>query len=119
MCAQLRTIYNLILHLESTQESLYKAALEEHTAIMRFDKKHMKLAQNGKFSVTLGQENESQERVIKFTHIINLTKHQVKQISYKYRQFVQKYLKLLASSSDQNLQLLSVRLNFNDYYTIA
>ncbi|KAF5284977.1 hypothetical protein FQA39_LY16842 [Lamprigera yunnana] len=118
MCAQLRIIYNLILQLESTQETLYKTALEEHKALFSFEKQQDELLRMGKYSQTMEQERENELRVTKFHTNLNLIKHQIKQIAYKYKQFVQKYLNLLAISSDQNLQLLSVRLNFNDYYKI-
>lgn len=118
MCAQLRIIYNLILHLESTQETLYKVALEEHKVLCAIEKKREGLQRAGKFSLTREREKEDKLRVSKFHNSLNIIKHQIKQIAYKYKQFVQKYLNLLAVSSDQNLQLLSVRLNFNDYYKI-
>lgn len=119
MSTQLRTIYYLILQLEATQENLYKAALEEHRALTILERESEKLTRNKKFAQSLEQDRENKQRALKFQNILNTTKHQIKQISFKYRNFVEKYLKLLASSSDQNLQLLSVRLNFNDYYAVA
>ncbi|KAK4880318.1 hypothetical protein RN001_008464 [Aquatica leii] len=118
MCAQLRIIYNLILQLESTQETLYQTALEEHKTIVQIKKQQKELMLVGKYSLTTEQERENKLRISKFHNNVNLLKHQIKQIDYKYKQFVQKYLNLLVVSPDQNLQLLSVRLNFNDYYKI-
>ncbi|KAF5277736.1 hypothetical protein FQR65_LT03716 [Abscondita terminalis] len=107
MCAQLRIIYNLILQLESTQETLYKTALEEHQAKLQIKLKQEKLMLAGKYSLTAEQERENKLRISKFHNNLNLLKHQIKQIDYKYKQFVQKYLNLLTVSPDQNLQLLS------------
>lgn len=118
MIAKLRVIYNLILHLETVQESLFTLALEEYAAIRKFEK-HLELSEKqGTHGLTLKEEMEARERKVKFNNNLLLTKRQIKQISRSYRQFVQEYLVLLTSSPDLNLQLLCERLNFNNYYKI-
>lgn len=71
------------------------------------------------FAYTAKEEAEINERQAKFHQMLEQTNRQVKQLATKFRQFTLIYLGLLASSPDLNLQLLSVRLNFNDYYHIA
>lgn len=117
MCSLLRIIYNFILNLESVQESLYSAALKERDALIEYDKKAESVTDG--FGINLKIEREAEERRLKFNHFLNAVKEQVKQLAKQYNEFIQKYLNHLATSSNMNLQLLSVRLNFNDYYKIT
>lgn len=110
--SQLRTIYTLILNLEGLQENLYSLAFREH-------KERNKQSSTKGFSKTIKDDIKIQERKLKFTHNLESIKRQVKQLAHNYSEFVKRYLNLLASSSDMNLQLLSVRLNFNDFYKIS
>lgn len=114
--SQLRTIYNLILNLESIQENLYSIVTQEQEASAEY-KKMCDLEQG--FSVTAKDELINQERKLKFKHALKSINNQAKQLAVNYNIYVKKYLTLLSTSSDMNLQLLSVRLNFNDYYNIA
>lgn len=112
----LRIIYNFILNLESVQESLYTAALRERIALMEYERKAE--SADG-FGIDLKTDREAEERKLKFNHFLNSVKEQVKQLAKQYNEFIQKYLKQLATSPNMNLQLLSVRLNFNDFYKIT
>lgn len=112
----LRIIYNFILNLESVQESLYSAALREREALLEYERKTE--CEDG-FGIDLETERMAEERRLKFNHFLNSAKEQVKQLAKQYTEFIQKYLNHLATSSNMNLQLLSVRLNFNDYYKIT
>lgn len=118
MIAKLRVIYNLILHLETVQESLFTLAESEHDAVVKIRRQVQLSEKPGKFGVTLKDEIAAKERKAKFSNNLLLTKRQIKQISRSYRQFVHDYLALLTSSPDLNLQLLCERLNFNNYYKI-
>lgn len=109
--SQLRSIYNFILNLETHQESLYNAVCKEHNAQIELKKK---LEQN---AVTLNDELADKERAISFRHFLNSMKATVKCLAQTYTSFIKIFLKALSSSSDMNLQLLSVRLNFNNYYS--
>lgn len=116
LCSLLRIIYNFILNLESVQEMLYVAALKERGAMIEYEK--MAECADG-FGIDMKIEKEADERKLKFNHFLNSVKEQVKQLAKQYSEFIQKYLTHLATSSNMNLQLLSVRLNFNDYYKIT
>lgn len=116
LCGQLRILYNLILNLESIQEALYSAALREREALISYSQN---IENSEGFGMTFKDEREGKERRIKFNHFLNSVKAQVKQLSKQYNDLIKKYLGLLATSSNMNLQLLSVRLNFNDYYKIT
>lgn len=116
LCSLLRIIYNFILNLESVQESLYSAALKERDALIEYE---LKAECEDGFGIDLKVEREAEERRLKFNHFLNAVKEQVKQLAKQYNEFIQKYLNHLATSSNMNLQLLSVRLNFNDYYKIT
>lgn len=116
LCSLLRIIYNFILNLESVQESLYSAALKERDAVIEYEEKEN--AATG-FEIDLQIEEEAEERKLKFNHYLNSVKEQIKQLAKQYNEFIQKYLNHLATSSNMNLQLLSVRLNFNDFYKIT
>lgn len=102
--------------MESVQESLYSAALSELDAVNEYEKKQESV--DG-FGIDLRIERQAEERRLKFVHFLNAVKEQVKQLAKQYNEFIQKYLNHLATSSNMNLQLLSVRLNFNDYYKIT
>lgn len=116
LCSLLRIIYNFILNLESVQEMLYVAALKERSALIEYEKK---TEHADGFGINMKIEREAEERKLKFNHFLNSVKEQVKQLAKQYSEFIQKYLTHLATSSNMNLQLLSVRLNFNDYYKIT
>lgn len=98
------------------QESLYTAALKERSAQLDHERR-IESAEG--FGSDLKIERETGERKLKFLQFLSMVKEQVKQLSKQYSDFIQKYLNLLATSSNMNLQLLSVRLNFNDYYKVT
>lgn len=98
------------------QESLYSAALKERDALIEYE---IQAECEDGFGINLKIEREAEERRLKFNHFLNGVKEQVKQLAKQYNEFIQKYLNHLATSSNMNLQLLSVRLNFNDYHKIT
>ncbi|XP_044750797.1 gamma-tubulin complex component 3 homolog [Coccinella septempunctata] len=113
--SQLRSIYNFVLNLETHQETLYLAASKEHEALMDYNKKQERSDQ---FGLTLDDELKAKERIASFRHFLNSMKATVKCLAQTYKSFVKNYLKSLSSSPNMNLQLLSVRLSFNDYYSV-
>lgn len=100
----------------SIQENLYSLAFNEHEALIEYQKKGM---QRKGFSYTMKDELANKERIKKFNQSLDQIKRQLKSLANKYSEFVKMYLSLLSSSPDMNLQLLSVRLNFNDFYKIT
>jgi gamma-tubulin complex component 3 len=113
--SQLRSIYNFILTLEGHQEALNEAATKEYEAYMELQAK-MELP--GSYGLTEEDEIAAKARAEDFHQFLNSIRTKVKHLAQTYEQFVKKYLMLLSSSSNMNLQLLSVRLSFNDYYKI-
>lgn len=113
LCTQLRTIYNVILKLESIEETLYQAAISEEKALEKFGSKKTKYAG---FSITPAEERKHAERQAKFNDFINIIKTRLTSVARYYNDHFRKYLSMLSSSSDEKLQLLSVRLDFNGYY---
>lgn len=105
----------MILNLESIQENLYSLASKDHDAILQYYKSSSQTKGLNYKKI----DAKNLERVAKFNHSLELIKRQLKSLAHKYSEFVKKYLSLLSSSPDMNLQLLSVRLNFNDYYKIT
>lgn len=113
--SQLRSIYNFILTLESYHEKLNEASEKEFDAYMA----HLAKTQDPvKFGITSKDEIKNKIRIESFQQFLSSIKTKVKHLAETYEQFVKKYLKLLASSSNMNLQLLSDRLSFNNYYKV-
>lgn len=84
---------------------------KENDAFIAYREKNV----NG-FGPTLKEETEAKGRITEFHKFLDTTRYQVKCLSQGYSVFVKEYLKLLSSSSNMNLQLLSVRLSFNNFY---
>ncbi|XP_022918951.1 gamma-tubulin complex component 3 [Onthophagus taurus] len=113
---QLGIIFTLILNLETLQDALYTSAESELESILAYERK---CASHRNFGTNLQYEYESKERTLKFKHFVSSVKCQVKQLSTKYTEFITRFLTSLSTSPDMNLQLLSVRLNFNDFNQIT
>ncbi|XP_018331578.1 gamma-tubulin complex component 3 [Agrilus planipennis] len=114
LSSQLRIIYNLILHLGVVQDHLYERALKEHNLFSGKPQRNRKMKNN----IKTAEDPEHNQRLSDFRMFLNTVKKQVKHTAHSYAQHIQIYLKTLSMSSDLNLQLLSVRLNFNDYYKV-
>ncbi|CAH0557143.1 unnamed protein product [Brassicogethes aeneus] len=112
----LNSIYTLVLEFETYQSSLYAAAEEEHAAICDYEM----LAENPEdFGVNNEYEITANARKAAFQTFVKSTKYNVNVVSDRYTNCVHRYLRLLSSSSNMNLQLLSVRLSFNDFYKVT
>lgn len=110
------TIYNFVVILETHQDDIYEAASKEFDAYMRIRRK----AECGnRFRLNSEEEANSKQRVEKFHQFLNDRKLKVKTRVEAYDTIVTKFLELLASSSNMNLQLLSVRLSFNNFYKLS
>lgn len=113
--SQLRSIYNFVLSLEKHQQSLYSEASMDHEAETEYRRKQ---ELNDEFGLTLDEELKAKERSANFKRFLCSIKAQVNCLAQTYKGFVKNYLKSLSSSPNMNLQLLSVRLSFNDYYSV-
>lgn len=87
------------------------STLKENVAFKNYREKVV----NG-FGPNLQEESQAKTRIAEFHKFLETTRYEIKCLSQSYGTFVKRYLKLLSSSSNMNLQLLSVRLNFNNYY---
>lgn len=96
------------------QETLYLASSKEHEAQIEYTRKQ----EHESFALTLDDELKAKERTASFRHFLNSMKATVKCLAQTYKSFVKNYLRSLSSSPNMNLQLLSVRLSFNDYYSV-
>lgn len=113
--SQLRSIYNFILTLEGYQEALNEAATQEYEALMALENQ---MANSKTYGLDKDDEMAAKTRIENFHYFLNGSQTKVKHLAQTYDQFVKKYLLLLSTSSNMNLQLLSVRLSFNDYYQV-
>ncbi|XP_066140497.1 gamma-tubulin complex component 3 homolog isoform X1 [Euwallacea fornicatus] len=114
--SHLVAIYNFVVKFDTHQEAIYNAASKEYDAYMEYKKK----AEGSKqFIITKDDQAASKIRVAKFHQFLSETKVKVKTGVEAYDTIVTKFLELLASSSNMNLQLLSVRLSFNNFYKVA
>lgn len=112
---QLIHIFNLILNLESVQQAFYTAAANEHESI----RLHQELCESkSQFEYTNKVEQERKDRALQFSQHLTAIRNQIRKLSSSYKDFIKKFLTLLAGSANMNLQLLSVRLNFNDTYKL-
>lgn len=68
------------------------------------------------FSVTTEDDKQTAERTTKFIHFLNSVKTQITSVARYYNDHFRRYLSMLSASSDENLRLLSVRLDFNGFY---
>lgn len=114
LCTQLRTIYNIILKLECIEESLYRAANIELKA--RSKDKNNKDKISSAICIMSEEDRKATERTSKFNNFLNSVKTQISTVAKYYSDHFRKYLSMLSASSDEKLQLLSVRLDFNGFY---
>lgn len=114
--SHLISIYNFVVNLETHQEAIYASAAQEYDAYIEYRRK---AESTEGFKITSEDEAKAKHRVAKFHLFLNSTKLKVKTTVQTYDVIVTKFLELLASSSNMKLQLLSVRLSFNNFYKIA
>ncbi|KAI1287464.1 Gamma-tubulin complex component 3 [Halotydeus destructor] len=106
---QLREIYNAVINFQHIHEGLTKLTDAEVEA------RNRSLNNSGGDESIVAQEQE--ERILAFENE-HVPKYHVKirLLSTTYEAMVQKFLILLASHQDLDLQFLSVRLDFNEHY---
>lgn len=113
---QLCTIYNTILKLENIEESLYNRTTSELKAINAYKTKASSAQLPDGFAITDEDQKKNYDRAAKFIVYLTSIKTQIRSVAKQYSDYVRKYLQMLASHSDVNLQLLSVRLDYSGYY---
>ncbi|XP_070157516.1 gamma-tubulin complex component 3 [Polyergus mexicanus] len=112
----LRSVYSPILDLQNLEETFLVRATQEYEARLSADNFVQKSEQTKKWGRTSKKDEETIEREAAFSKYLNTLSIHLKLLSKTYQDRVQKFLLMLASAEDVSLQLLSVRLDFNEYY---
>ncbi|KAJ8351983.1 hypothetical protein SKAU_G00234590 [Synaphobranchus kaupii] len=113
---QLRAIFDQIIEFQNAQDSLYRSGLEELQLRLQFEETKRERQEEGEWGVTAAQEAEESRHVQKFQETIPKMRSQLRILTHFYQGIVQQFLVLLMTSSDESLQFLSFRLDFNEHY---
>uniref|UniRef100_A0A671PRP1 Gamma-tubulin complex component 3 homolog n=1 Tax=Sinocyclocheilus anshuiensis TaxID=1608454 RepID=A0A671PRP1_9TELE len=111
---QLRAVFDQIIEFQNAQDTLYRSALEELQLRIQFEDKKRQREEMGEWGVTAEQEAEENRRVQEFKDTIPKMCSQLRLLTHFYQGIVQEFLRLLMS--DESLQFLSFRLDFNEHY---
>ncbi|XP_018355185.1 PREDICTED: gamma-tubulin complex component 3 homolog [Trachymyrmex septentrionalis] len=110
----LRSVYSPILDLQNLEETFLARATQEYEA--RLNNDNLGREQTKNWGRTYKKDQEIEEREKAFSKYLNTLSIQLRLLSRTYQDRVKKFLLMLASAEDVSLQLLSVRLDFNEYY---
>ncbi|XP_028622136.1 gamma-tubulin complex component 3 isoform X1 [Grammomys surdaster] len=113
---QLRAVFDQIIELQNAQDAMYRAALEELQRRLQFEEKKKQREIEGQWGVTAAEEEEENKRIREFQDSIPKMCSQLRILTHFYQGVVQQFLVLLTTSSDESLQFLSFRLDFNEHY---
>ncbi|MBN3282167.1 GCP3 protein, partial [Polyodon spathula] len=113
---QLRAIFDQIIEFQNAQDTLYRAALEELQLRLQFEEKKKRLQSEGEWGVTAADEEVENKRVQDFCETVPKMRSQLRILTHFYQGIVQQFLVLLMTSTDESLQFLSFRLDFNEHY---
>ncbi|XP_019959482.1 gamma-tubulin complex component 3 [Paralichthys olivaceus] len=113
---QLRSIFDQIIEFQSSQDSLYRSALEELTLRLQYEERKKQREEEGQWGVTAELEAEEKRRIQEFQETISKMRSQFRILTHCYQSSVQQFLVLLMTSSDESLRFLSFRLDFNEHY---
>uniref|UniRef100_A0A672PMP9 Gamma-tubulin complex component 3 homolog n=1 Tax=Sinocyclocheilus grahami TaxID=75366 RepID=A0A672PMP9_SINGR len=111
---QLRAVFDQIIEFQNAQDTLYRSALEELQLRIQFEDKKRQREEMGEWGVTAEQEAEENRRVQEFKDTIPKMCSQLRLLTHFYQGIVQEFLRLLMT--DESLQFLSFRLDFNEHY---
>ncbi|XP_057350634.1 gamma-tubulin complex component 3 isoform X5 [Manis pentadactyla] len=113
---QLRAVFDQVIELQSAQDAVCRAALEELQRRLRFEEKQQQREVEGQWGVTAAEEEEEKQRIQEFQESIPKMCSQLRILTHFYQGVVQQFLVLLTTSSDESLRFLSFRLDFNEHY---
>lgn len=113
---QLRAVFDQIIELQNAQDTMYRTALEELQRRLQFEEKKKQRETEGQWGVTAAEEEEENKRIREFQDSIPKMCSQLRILTHFYQGVVQQFLVLLTTSSDESLQFLSFRLDFNEHY---
>lgn len=110
LSTQLRTVYDLALQLQSSEEKLHSCVIREVRRRAELEKYIEEHGTNNDI------ETENQTALKGFEDFLGQTRVALRILAQSYQDVVKRFLLLLASHPDISLQLLSSRLDFNDHY---
>ncbi|XP_048349604.1 gamma-tubulin complex component 3 isoform X1 [Sphaerodactylus townsendi] len=113
---QLRAVFDQILEFQNAQDTLYRAALEELQLRLQFEERKKERELQGEWGVIASEEEEENKRIKEFQDSIPKMCSQLRLLTHFYQGIVQQFLVLLTTNSDESLQFLSFRLDFNEHY---
>ncbi|XP_027012208.2 gamma-tubulin complex component 3 [Tachysurus fulvidraco] len=113
---QLRAVFDQIIEFQNAQNTLYRSALEELQLRVQYEDSKRRREEEGQWGVTAEQEAAENKRVQEFKDTIPKLCSQLRLLTHFYQGIVQEFLRLLMTSSDESLQFLSFRLDFNEHY---
>ncbi|XP_046746973.1 gamma-tubulin complex component 3 isoform X2 [Diprion similis] len=113
----LRSVYGPILELQALEETFLERAMQEYEDRKKAENKiENKCEPSKKWGRTTSGDAKDAKRTNIFTKYLATLSLHLKFLSRTYQDRVKKFLLMLASAEDVSLQLLSVRLDFNEYY---
>ncbi|XP_043466471.1 gamma-tubulin complex component 3 [Leptopilina heterotoma] len=113
----LRSVYSPILDLQNLEDTFLTRAMQEYEARSKSEKKIVDThEQVSKWGRSVKTDADNIERQNAFNKYLSTLSRQLKVLSATYQDRVKKFLLMLASAENVSLQLLSVRLDFNEYY---
>jgi len=116
LLTQIRAIYDRVVELDAIQSSLYNEAVAESSARRDFEAQKRKSEKSGQ-RISQKDEDADFHRQLKFENdTIPKLDTQLKIVSQSYQDMVKTLLLQLTVNSDQSLQCLSFRLDFNTHY---
>ncbi|KAA0721926.1 Gamma-tubulin complex component 3 -like protein [Triplophysa tibetana] len=113
---QLRAVFDQIIEFQSAQDALYRSALEELQLRVQYEDKKKQREEMGEWGVTAEQEAAENKRVQEYKDTIPKMCSQLRLLTHFYQGIVREFLRLLMTCSDESLQFLSFRLDFNEHY---
>ncbi|XP_076666493.1 gamma-tubulin complex component 3 isoform X4 [Andrena cerasifolii] len=113
----LRSVYGPILDLQNLEETfLTRTTKEYETRLVENSSTSTTYVPSNRLEFTGTTDSEVTKRQSTFLKYLNTLAIQLRLLSRTYQDRVKKFLIMLASAEDVSLQLLSVRLDFNEYY---
>jgi gamma-tubulin complex component 3 len=116
LLTQLRSVYNSVLLLQSIETKLSELA---HKELERRNKKLLeeeRLEQENKFGTSDEMVAAEQKKRREFRLNIKAVRGELRSLASSYQEMVKLFLLALASHTNEDLQFLSYRLDFNEHY---
>lgn len=94
-------MFDQIIELQSTQDAICRAALEELQRRLQFEDKKKQREAEGQWGVTAAEEEQENQRIREFRESIPKMCSQLRILTHFYQGVVQQFLVLLTTSSDE------------------